>query len=180
MQLRSAWDRYNPRLLRKQPPERDLSRCRLLSFPDAGEQIYEGLIRLESLRREARQGAAEVRTVELRVFVDLPREKASAQRAVREKPGSEFIQGRYHFLFRSPHPQRVFALERSERLDCMRATDRLYARFGKAEMFDFALLNQIFHCSRYVFDWHVRVDPVLIEQVDYINLEPFERALGGL
>ncbi len=54
MQLRGAWDWYNPRLLGQQPRERDLSRCRLLSFPDAGEQINEGLIRLESLRRETR------------------------------------------------------------------------------------------------------------------------------
>ena len=33
-------------------------------------------------------------------FVDLPREKALAQGAVRDKPDSEFLQGRYHFLFK--------------------------------------------------------------------------------
>src|SRR5438445_8769901 len=111
MQLRGAWDRNNPRLLRKQPSERDLSRCRLLPFCDAAEQINQGLIRLEGLRREAREGAAEVGAVELRAFVDLAREEALAQRAVRDEADPEFLKGRYHFLLGGPRPQRVFALE---------------------------------------------------------------------
>ena len=100
MQLRGARDRYNPRLLRQQPGERDLRRCRLLSFRDAGEQIDQRLIRLESLRREARQGAAEIGAVELRIFVDLAGEEALAQRAVRDQADSEFLERRDHF--RSP------------------------------------------------------------------------------
>ncbi len=66
------------------------------------------------------------------------------------------------------------------RLDCVCATDGLHARFGKAEVLDLAFLNQVLHRSRYVFDGHVRVNPMLIEQVDDINLEPLERALDGL
>src|ERR1039457_3063577 len=117
MQLCGAWDRYHPRLLGQQPGERDLSGCRLLPFPDAGEQIDQGLIRLESLRREARQGAAKVGAVELRIFVHLAREEALAQGAVRDKADSEFLQGRYHFLLRSPRPERIFAVESSDGLD---------------------------------------------------------------
>ena len=67
MQLRGAWDWNNPRLLGQQPGERDLSGCRLLPFGDPAEQINQGLIRLERLRREAREGAAEVGAVEGRV-----------------------------------------------------------------------------------------------------------------
>src|ERR687886_543010 len=105
MQLRGAWDRNNPRLLSQQPSDRNLSRCRLLLFCDAAEQINQGLIRLESLWREARQGAAEVGTVEGRFLIHLTREKALAQRAIRDKADSEFLKGRYHFLLRSPRPQ---------------------------------------------------------------------------
>ena len=64
--------------LGKQPSERDLGGCRLLPFCDAAEQVNQGLIRLESLRREARQGAVEVGAVEVRVFIDLAREEAQA------------------------------------------------------------------------------------------------------
>src|ERR1017187_8648979 len=180
MQLCGARDRYNPRLLGKEPGESDLSRRRLFPFPDAGEEINQGLIRLESLRREARQGAAEVGAVELRIFVDLAREEALAKGAVRDKADSEFLKGRYHFLLRSPRPQRILALESSDRLDCVCATDRLNSCFGKAEVLDLAFLNQVLHRSSYVFDRHVRVNPMLIKQVDDINLEPLERALCGL
>ena len=60
----------DPRLLREQPRQRDLGRSRLLAFRDAAEQIDYCLVRLESLRRKARQSAAEVGAVEFRVFVD--------------------------------------------------------------------------------------------------------------
>ena len=52
----------------------------------------------------------------------------------------------------------------------------LHSRFGKAEVLDLAFLNQVLHRSRHVFDRHVRVNAVLIEQVDGIDPEPLERA----
>src|SRR5208282_461444 len=180
MQLRGAWDRNNPRLLGEEPSERDLGRCRILPFCDAAEQINQGLIRLESLRREARQGAAEIGAVEGRVFIDLAREEAFAQRAVGYKADSQFLKGWYHFLLRSPRPQRVFALKSSEGLDCVCATDRLHSRFGKSQVLDLPLLNQILYRASYVFDRHVRVNTMLIKQVDDIKPEALKRALDGL
>ena len=46
-------------------------------------------------------------------------------------------------------------------------------------MLDFTLLDQVLHRAGDVFDCHVRVYPVLIEQVDDIDPEPLERALDG-
>ena len=40
--------------------------------------------------------------------------------------------------------------------------------------------NQVLYRSRHVFDWHIRINPVLIEQIDSIGLESLERALGDL
>ena len=71
-----------------------------------------------------------------------------------------------HFLLRSPRPQRIFALESGDRLDSVCAADRLHSCFGKAEVLDLAFLNQVLHRSGHVFDRHVRVNPMLIEQVD--------------
>src|SRR5207247_2128490 len=114
VQFRGAWNWNNPRLLRQQPGQRDLSRCRFLPFRDAAEQINQSLIGLERLRGEAREGAAKVGAVERRVFVNLARKEALAQWTVGHKANSEFLQCRYHFLFRSSGPQRVFALKSSE------------------------------------------------------------------
>src|SRR5262245_40915693 len=70
MQLRGARNGNDPRLLGQEPGERDLSRGRLLPFSDLAKQINQGLIRSPSLRREARNDVAEIRTVERGVFVD--------------------------------------------------------------------------------------------------------------
>lgn len=55
MQSCGAWNRNDPRLLGRQPREGDLSGRRVLPLGDLGEQINECLIRLERLRREARE-----------------------------------------------------------------------------------------------------------------------------
>ena len=77
-------------------------------------------------------------------------------------------------------PQRVLALEGGDRLDGVGPTDRLHARLGEAEVLDLAFLNQLLHRPRHVLDGHVRVDAMLIEQVDGLDLEPLERALDDL
>ena len=70
-----------------------------LSFVrDAAEQINQRLVRLESLGCKARERAAEVGAVEGRVFVDLSREEALAQRAIRHEADAEFLERRDHFL----------------------------------------------------------------------------------
>ena len=79
MQLRGARDRDDPRLLGEQPGERDLGRRRLLASRDLAEQVDQGLVRLDRLRREARDGVAEVGAVEGRVLVDLAGEEALAR-----------------------------------------------------------------------------------------------------
>src|SRR5512132_4540025 len=73
-QLRGARDRNDPRLLGKEPSNRDLSRRDLLPFTYLAKQINQGLVRFPSLRRKSREYVAEVGTVKHRVFVDLPRE----------------------------------------------------------------------------------------------------------
>src|SRR5438034_1150933 len=115
-QLRGAWDWNDPRLLGQQPRQGDLSGRRLLPLADLAEQINQGLIRLERLRCEAREGAEKVVTVEGRFLIQLSREKTLAQRAVRNEADAEFFERRYHFLLGGSCPQRIFALESSKRL----------------------------------------------------------------
>ena len=62
----------------------------------------------------------------------------------------------------------------------MRAADRLHAGFRQAEVLDLAFLDQILHRARDILDRHVRVDAVLIEQIDHVGLEPLQRGLGDL
>src|SRR5262245_14834630 len=180
MQLGGAWDWNHPRLLGKKPGERYLSGCRHLPFRDLAKQINQGLIRFPSLRRKAREDVAEVGAVERSGFVYLSREEALPQRAIWNEADSEFLKGRQHFRFWPSRPQRVFALDCGDRLDRMCASNRLRPCFRKAEVFHLTLLNQVLHRSRHVFDRHVRVDAVLINQVYGLDLESLERRLGDL
>jgi hypothetical protein len=61
----------------------------------------------------------------------------------------------------------------------VRAPQRLHACFGKTKVFHFALLDQIFDNARDVFDRHIWIDAMLVEQVDAICLQSFERSLGN-
>lgn len=60
------------------------------------------------------------------------------------------------------------------------ATDRLGTRFGKAEVPDLALLNQLLDGACHIFDGHLRIDTVLVEQIDHVGLESLQRRLGDL
>ena len=108
------------------------------------------------------------------------REEAFAKRTERHEPDAELLERRQDLRLGSSRPQRVLALQRRHRLDRVRAANRLRAGFRQPEVPDLAFLNQVLHGSRDVFDGHVRVDPVLIEQVDGLDLEPLERGLGDL
>src|SRR5262249_27355853 len=88
MQLRSAWDGDDPRLLGQQPRERDLSGRRLLPCRYLRQQIDLGLVRPAILQSETRDGIAEVGAAQFGVLVDLARKKAPTQRAVRDKAGA--------------------------------------------------------------------------------------------
>ena len=109
-----------------------------------------------------------------------PVRKPLPKRAEWNEPDPEFLERRDHFRFRLSPPERIFALERGDGLNCVRATDGLHARFRKSEVLHLALLNQVLHRSRHVFDRHVRIDAVLIEQIDDIGLEALERGFGDL
>src|SRR5271157_1916207 len=99
MKLRCTGDRHDPGFLRKQPRERNLSRCYLLLFCNPANQINQSLICLSSLWSKARDDAAEVAAIEIRIRVDLPREESRAQRAERNEADSEFIEDRQNFCF---------------------------------------------------------------------------------
>src|SRR6185369_16464485 len=44
-------------------------------------------------------------------------------------------------------------------------------------MFDLALLNQISYRAGDFFDWHVRVDAMLIKEIDAVSLQSLQRRL---
>jgi len=66
------------------------------------------------------------------------------------------LQRRYHFRFGFSEPQRVFALERRDRLDCVGAAYRLHPASEKAEVLHLGLPESVLHRSRNVLNGHTR------------------------
>src|SRR5215203_1864999 len=161
-QLRGTGDRNDPRLLGKQPGDRDLGTRHLLLGCDFAEHLDQGLVRLSSLRREARNDVAEVGAVERGVLVDRAREEALTQRAEGDEADAELLERRQNLLLGLSPPQRIFALEGGDRLNGMSTPDGLHACFRKTEVLDLAFLDQLLHRAGNVNDRHVRVDSVLI------------------
>jgi hypothetical protein len=60
----------------------------------------------------------------------------------------------------------------------VRATDRLHSCFRKTEVLDLTFLNQVFDGAGDVLNRHVRVNPMLIEQIDVVGLKSLERRFG--
>ena len=137
---------------------------------NSAEQVDQRLVCLQSLRRKARQRAAKIGTVEFRIFVDLARQEPLPKRAIRHETYPEFLECGYHLLLRLPPPQRIFALNCGERLDRVGAANGIYARLGKSEVLDLTGLDQFLHRARHVFDGHVRIDAVLVVEVDHVGL----------
>ena len=84
------------------------------------------------------------------------------------------------FVFGLAPPERVFALQRGDGLDGVGAADGLRAGFGQAEVPDLACCDQVLHGAGDVFDGHVGVDAVLIEEIDGVDLQALERGFGDL
>src|SRR5947209_10302498 len=60
----------------------------------------------------------------------------------------------------------------------MGAADGLHPRFRESEVFYLALLNQVLHRARRIFNRYVGIHPVLIKQIDNVSLQAREGGLG--
>src|SRR4051794_2975271 len=173
MQLRRAGNRDDPRLLREHPRERDLRRRRALALGDRAHELDERLVRASRVRiGEARDRVTEVAALELRVLRDRAGEEALAEWAERDEADAELLERGEDLLLRLAPPERVLTLQRRHGLDGMRAADVLHARLRHPEVPHLAGLDQLLDGAGDVFDRDVRIDAVLVEQVDPVGAEP--------
>jgi hypothetical protein len=93
VQLGCAGNRNDPRLLGKQPSKRELSRRRLFLLLEFAQQINQRLVRFTVLWAKPWDGVAEIRGLELRIFVDLASKEAFTKRAKWNESDSEFLAG---------------------------------------------------------------------------------------
>ena len=76
-------------------------------------------------------------------------------------------------------PQGVLALQGGDRLDGVGAAENLDTGFGQAEVGDLAGVDEFLDGSGDILDRHVGIDPMLVEQVDTVGVEPTQGVLDG-
>src|SRR4051812_27372663 len=59
----------------------------------------------------------------------------------------------------------------------MRAADGIDSRLRQAEVLDLPRLDEFLHSPRHILNGHVRIDPVLVKQVDAVSPETLQRPL---
>src|SRR5207247_801923 len=176
-----AMDQPNPQILHHQPRQRDLRQRHAFLLGDALQQIDQRDVGGTGVRGEAWGNAAEVLRVELRGRIDLPRKEAGAQRAERNEADSQLFARREHAVALGvAGPERILALRTCERVHRVRTPDRRGARLRESEVPYFPLPDQLLDGARDILDGDVRVDPVLVEDVDGFDTEALERGVGHL
>src|SRR6266853_1163235 len=164
--------RNDPRLLGKQPSKRELSRCHLPLFREFAEQINQRLVSFTVLRVKAWDGVAEIRLIELRIFVDLACQKTLAKRSKWNESDPEFLKRRQHHFFRLPPPERVLTLKCGDRLNRVCATDRLRSCFRQAEVLNLTLLDELLHRLRDLPDvLRATIEAAPLASISRIRLE---------
>ena len=81
------------------------------------------------------------------------------------------------FSLNTPIEQRIFVLHRGDRLHRVCAANGLNTRFRKPPMLDLAFGDQAPDGTGHVFDRHVRVDPMLVKNVDAVGFQTLEARL---
>ncbi len=77
-------------------------------------------------------------------------------------------------------PERVLALHRADRVHGVGAANGPLAGLGQSEEAHFPLAHEVGHRADDILDGHRGVDAMLVEQVDPVGAEAFERRVDHL
>ena len=124
------------------------------------------------LRKSARR-----RTVRCERIVPVRKPWPSGEKGTKPMPSSR-SSGRTRVL-EVAGPQGVLRLQRGDRVDGVGAADRVGPGRGQADVADLALGDELGDRADGVLDRRVRVDAVLVVQVDVVGAQPSQRALDG-
>ena len=140
-------------------------RRRCARFCSKLPSVKRGLVLRQSSSRELLGGA------------DRPGEEAVPERRVGHEADAQLAQQRKQLGLRIAGPQRVLGLQRGDRVHGVGAADRLGAGLRQADVQHLALGHQLGERADGLLDRRVRVDAVLVVEVDAVGPEPLQRAL---
>ena len=103
-------------------------------------------------------------------LANAPVRKPRPSGRVGDEADAELAQRRQDLGFDVARPQRIFGLDRGERMGLVGAADGVGAGLAQAEVAHLALLDQPRHGADRVLDRHVGIDAVEVIEID--DLDP--------
>ena len=110
---------------------------------------------------------------------DLTGQEPAPERAERHEADAELLEGGQDLVLGLAPEQGVLALQRGDGLHGVGAADRVDAGLGHPEVVDLAGLDELLDGAGDVLDGDVRVDAVLVEQVDGVGAQAPQGAVDG-
>src|SRR5206468_6605260 len=105
-------------------------------------------------------------------------EQAAAERAVTDHPDTEFPQQRQQFRLRVAAEQRILVLASGYGVYRVCPPDRRRRRLGDAEKAHLPRADQFAQRAPGLLDRHIRVDPVLVIEVDVVDAQALQRVVA--
>src|SRR5205814_2876411 len=130
-------------------------------------------------RTEARLLAPDIVRGDVVDLLDVSGEEAAAERRVGDKADAELAARRQDLVLDVARPQRIFGLQRGDRMDRGGALERLRPGLREAEIAYLAGFDQPRHRAHRLLDRHLRIDAVQVVEVDVVNAELREARLAG-
>jgi hypothetical protein len=160
------------------PGEHELRRRALLLDRDLLETLDDLHVSVERIALEARMREAAVAFGKIRLALDRAGEHAAAERRVGNERAAELARRGERLLGLDAIEERILVLHRRDRVDLVRAADRLRARFRQAERAHLAGFHQALHRADRILDRHVRIDAVLVIEVDDVDAEALQARIA--
>src|SRR5262249_39729117 len=149
--------------LGENPGQRDLRRRGGLPHGKGLEPPYERKVSVEVVALEARQAPAQVVVRKGGHAGDTTGEKPTAERAEGNQRDAKLPADRNDAGFRVAPPEGILALERTDRVDPVRAANGGRGGFRESEIADLAGLDQTGHAPDRILNRRPRVDAVEID-----------------
>jgi hypothetical protein len=144
---------------------------------------FDGIHDLEILGQvvavEPRIDAAEVVRVERVGGSDGAGQEAAAERRVRHEADPELAQHRQHLGLRVARPEGVLALHGRDGMHGVRPTDGVDRGLREPVTAQLAGLDQLGEGADGVFDRDLRVDAVLVIEIEVVGAKPAQRVVEG-
>lgn len=161
----------NPRFSRKHPYEGKLRRCQPLAFGPATDKSNERHVMFQRFGRKLRQVPPAIALMETAVFVDHTGQEGTSQWTIRYEADTEFFECRKDLRFGFTPPNGIFALHGRQRTYGMSAANGTRAGFRESPMQHLTLLHQLLNRPRHLLHRNIRIDAMLIQQVDVIRTQ---------